>query len=100
MKKILFLFCLIHTVVFAQPNFGVVKRDSVPCYKKAELRAKNRYAEWECGKIAGIVNCNEKLEMSADGKQVVTSNAKMPFSGICETCHMNGILERRVEFVN
>ncbi|HRP52798.1 MAG TPA: toxin-antitoxin system YwqK family antitoxin [Fluviicola sp.] len=87
-------------MLYAQPNFGVNRKDSVPCYKKVEMRSKSRYTEWECGKIAGVVNCNEKLEMSPNGKQVVTSSAKMPFTGICETCHMNGILERRVQFVN
>lgn len=86
--------------VYAQPNFGVTKKEEVPCYQKAADRAKQRYTEWECGKIAGIVDCNQKLEMGQDGKRVVTSSQKMPFSGICETCHMNGILERRVTFVD
>ena len=27
-------------------------------------------------------------------------NANKPFTGTCETCHMNGTIERRVTFVN
>lgn len=99
MKLLVALFCLFSLAVAAQPDFGV-KKESVPCYQKAADRSKQRYTEWDCGKIAGVVNCNEKLEMSQDGKRVVTSSQKMPFSGICETCHMNGILERRVTFVD
>lgn len=100
MKILVTIFCLFSLAVYAQPKFGVVRKDSVPCYQRAADRAKQRYSEWECGKIAGVVDCNEKLEMSPDGKRVVTSSQKMPFSGVCETCHMNGILERRVTFVD
>jgi antitoxin component YwqK of YwqJK toxin-antitoxin module len=98
MKILVVLFCLFSLAVSAQ--FGVVRKDSVPCYQRAADKSKQRYTEWECGKIAGVVDCNQKLEMSSDGKRVVTSSQKMPFSGICETCHMNGILERRVTFVD
>nr|WP_294858802.1 hypothetical protein [uncultured Fluviicola sp.] len=100
MKILVAIFCLFSLAVSAQPKFGVVRKDSVPCYQRGADRAKQRYTEWECGKIAGVVDCNQKLEMSQDGKRVVTSSQKMPFSGICETCHMNGILERRVTFVD
>ncbi|TSJ42365.1 toxin-antitoxin system YwqK family antitoxin [Fluviicola chungangensis] len=100
MRILIIVFCLFSLAVSAQPNFGVARKDSVPCYQKAADRAKQRYTEWECGKIAGVVDCNQKLEMSQDGKRVVTSSQKMPFSGVCETCHMNGILERRVTFVD
>jgi antitoxin component YwqK of YwqJK toxin-antitoxin module len=100
MRILLAIFCVFSLAVSAQPKFGVSRKDSVPCYQKAADRAKQRYTEWECGKIAGVVDCNQKLEMGSDGKRVVTSSQKMPFSGICETCHMNGILERRVTFVD
>jgi antitoxin component YwqK of YwqJK toxin-antitoxin module len=100
MRILVVIFCLFSLAVAAQPNFGVTKKENVPCYQKAADRSKARYTEWDCGKIAGVVNCNEKLEMSQDGKRVVTSSQKMPFSGMCETCHMNGILERRVTFVD
>src|SRR3989338_4171726 len=55
--------------------------------------------EWDCGKLAGVVDCNEKLELDEASNTVITVSAKKPFSGQCETCHMNGILERRVTFV-
>lgn len=100
MKILVAIFCFFSLAVSAQPKFGVARKDSVPCYQKGADRSKQRYTEWECGKIAGVVDCNQKLEMSQDGKRVVTSSQKMPFSGICETCHMNGILERRVTFVD
>jgi antitoxin component YwqK of YwqJK toxin-antitoxin module len=99
MKQILILFSVLLTVTgFSQPNFGVEKKDS--CYKKAQARAKNRFAEWECGKLAGVVDCNEKLELDPNSGIVITTGNHQPFSGTCETCHMNGLHERTVRFVN
>ncbi|AEA44821.1 toxin-antitoxin system YwqK family antitoxin [Fluviicola taffensis] len=100
MKFLVAIFCLFSLAASAQPNFGIARKDSLPCYQKSIDRSKARYTEWECGKIAGVVDCNQKLEMGSDGKRVVTSSQKMPYSGMCETCHMNGILERRVTFVD
>lgn len=99
MKQFLLVFfsCL-SLGLWAQPNFGIQQKDS--CYKKLDDRRKNRFAEWECGKIAGVVDCNEKLEMDPNSGIVITSGNKKPYSGQCETCHMNGVLERRVRFVN
>jgi antitoxin component YwqK of YwqJK toxin-antitoxin module len=82
---------------FAQPNFGPNKADS--CWKRSQERSKNRFAEWECGKIAGVVDCNEKLELDPNTGIVMTSGNHKPFTGICETCHMNGMKERTVTFV-
>ena len=99
MKQIVFLcFLALAAISYAQPKFGVEKKDS--CYKKATERSKQRFAEWECGKIAGVVDCNEKLELDPGSNTVITAAGKKPFSGTCETCHMNGLLERRVKFVN
>ena len=95
---VILLFVCCGTLAFAQPNFGVQKKDS--CYKKAQERAKNRFAEWECGKLAGVVDCNEKLEMDPTSGIVMTSGNHQPFTGTCETCHMNGLHERTVHFVN
>jgi len=77
-----------------------VKPERKNCYDKADALKKKRFAEWECGKIAGVVDCNEKLEMDEASNTVLTASMKKPFSGTCETCHMNGLLERRVTFVN
>lgn len=69
------------------------------CYDKA-ANNRGRFAEWECGKLAGVVDCNEKLTYDEDSKLVLSGNMGRPFSGTCETCHMNGLLERRITFVN
>lgn len=98
MKWFPLLLVLFTFTAFGQPPIPVVKKDS--CYKAADARKKQRFPEWECGKIAGIVDCNEKLELDEGSNTVITSAGKMPFSGTCETCHMNGLLERRVTFVN
>ncbi|MDX2361660.1 MAG: toxin-antitoxin system YwqK family antitoxin [Crocinitomicaceae bacterium] len=68
----------------------------------------NRYAEWQCGKLLGVVDCNERLEYDESSDIVYLNNqdrvnaagANKPFTGTCETCHMNGQLERRINFVN
>lgn len=97
--KLLALFCmLVSFSAMAQPGIKVNKADS--CYKRADAGKGKRFAEWQCGKIAGVVDCNEKLEMASDNKTIVTASAKEPFTGTCETCHRNGVLERRVIFVN
>lgn len=72
-----------------------------PCNQKSIDRKKNaRFAEWECGKLAGAVDCNEKLDYD-DDKHIFTSGIdNLPFTGVCETCHNNGLLEHRVTFVN
>ena len=85
MKLLTALFCVMSLAAFAQPKFGIEKKDS--CYKRGEAKSKQRFAEWECGKIAGVVDCNEKLELDPGSNTVITSGNKQPFSGMCETCH-------------
>lgn len=72
-------------------------------------RLKNQYyTEWECGKEVGLIDCNGKLEFDQSTNTVYLSNQDMvnsagankPFTGKCETCHMNGRRERVVNFVN
>lgn len=98
MKWCTLLLLLVTVKAFAQPGIPVIKKDS--CYKIADARKGKRFTEWDCGKLAGVVDCNEKLELDEASNTVITASAKKPFSGQCETCHMNGILERRVTFVN
>jgi antitoxin component YwqK of YwqJK toxin-antitoxin module len=98
MKWFPVIIVLLTFTAFGQPPIPVVKKDS--CYKAAEARKKQRFPEWECGKVAGIVDCNEKLELDEGSNTVITASGKMPFTGTCETCHQNGLLERRVTFVN
>lgn len=92
------LVLLVPVISFGQPPIDVPKKE--PCYKKAQERKGQRFTEWECGKIAGVVDCNEKLELDPATGTVLSSGSKKPFTGTCETCHMNGLLERRVTFVN
>lgn len=85
-------FILISTIVSGQ---------SEKCYAKSELRNKNvRYAEWECGKRAGTIDCNEKLSFNEDNNTFLAGIDASPYTGKCETCHNNGMLERTVSFVN
>lgn len=79
-----------------------------PCYEKAnELRRKG-VSLLECGKLVGYIDCNEELEFDEDSgiflrkaKDMVNRNgAGKPYTGGCESCYMNGLLERRVTFVN
>jgi antitoxin component YwqK of YwqJK toxin-antitoxin module len=71
------------------------------CTEKSELRKKNvRYAEWECGKSAGTVDCNEKLSFDQITETFTAGIDGTPYNGKCETCHNNGMLERTVSFVN
>ncbi len=94
----------------AQFEDGIPKKDS--CYFVTDAngnRVKSRrYAEWQCGKLAGVIDCNERLDYDQDADIVYLNNNDMtnaqgagkPFTGTCETCHMNGVLARRITFVN
>lgn len=70
------------------------------CYDKLDSRKGQRFAEWECGKLAGVIDCNEKLTYDEDSKLILSGTHATPFTGTCETCHNNGLLERRITFVN
>lgn len=101
---ILFAFALFTFGSIAQGDLGI-KKDR-KCYEKYDSngnlipKSQQRYAEWECGKLAGVVDCNEKLEYDQDADMVYSGNFGQPFTGRCETCHSNGALERRITFVN
>jgi antitoxin component YwqK of YwqJK toxin-antitoxin module len=78
------------------------------CDTLSTKRKGQRFADFECGKIAGYVDCNQSLELDqdngivykkAEGTQFL-QDANKPFSGTCESCFSNGLLERRVKFVN
>lgn len=103
MKTQLIITALLLVSFASQSQITNIKKESnsnEPCYAKAQKRAGSRFAEWECGLIAGVVDCNEKLELDEGSNTVISASGKKPFSGTCETCHQNGILERRVTFVN
>lgn len=69
------------------------------CYDKAK-RVNVRLTGWECGKVAGVVDCNEKLTYDESTNLILAGNDGSPFNGRCETCFSNGLLERRINFVN
>lgn len=100
MKTILVLLILTGstTLAYCQGDFDIKKKKE--CYEKKEASKDNRFGEWECGKLAGVVDCNEKLTYDENTKLILSGNSGSPFSGTCETCHMNGKLERRITFVN
>ncbi len=110
MRSLLIVFSLI-TTSMAFGQFGVNEgKDS--CYFKYDKNDKrihdNRYAEWECGKIAGVIDCNEELRYDKESNivyreakdNVNLAGSNKPFTGTCEMCYMNGSLQRRVTFVN
>ena len=81
-------------------QIGPVKKKN-SCTEKGEQRRKNiKYAEWECGKRAGTVDCNEKLSYNEDNNTFLAGMDGTPYNGKCETCHNNGLIERTVSFVN
>lgn len=104
--KGLILAVLTFTYFGANAQLDVPKRQERLCYENYDAEGKlipksrQRYAEWECGKLAGVVDCNEKLTYDQDADIVYAGNYGKPFTGQCETCHMNGKLERRITFVN
>jgi antitoxin component YwqK of YwqJK toxin-antitoxin module len=96
MKKLVLLLLLLPTLLNAQipePN------SDEKCYDKAK-RVNVRVNGWECGKLLGVVDCNEKLTFDENSGLILAGNDGTPFTGSCETCFTNGLLERRIKFVN
>ncbi len=108
MKSLGIIFVLLGSAVAFGQITSLKKDNEKPCYEKAnELRRKG-VDLLECGKIAGVVDCNEELEYSHEAdlflrkpKDFVNrTGAGKPFTGTCESCFMNGLLERRISFVD
>ncbi|MCC5923653.1 MAG: toxin-antitoxin system YwqK family antitoxin [Crocinitomicaceae bacterium] len=70
------------------------------CFQRSTERIGQRFVDWECGKDGRTIDCNERLELDPGSNLIVLGSSGRPFSGRCETCHDNGLLERRVEFLN
>lgn len=98
---------------FGQINIGVEKADS--CYFRYDRNGRRlktaqdmRYAEWECGQLAGVIDCHGNLSYDEESNTVIRTSQDQtnlmgvgkPFTGSCESCHMNGVLERRVTFID
>ncbi len=111
MKYYIVLFLLVFSFQYSYAQIDVIGEvDSCYFVKDAqgERVASRRYAEWQCGKLAGVIDCNERLDYDQESDIVYLNNKDMnnaddsgkPFTGSCETCHMNGVLARRITFVN
>ncbi|MFT5861094.1 MAG: antitoxin component YwqK of YwqJK toxin-antitoxin module [Flavobacteriaceae bacterium] len=104
MKYLIIIVCLLtNAALFAQ--IPEVKEKKL-CYERYDSqgeiipKSQQQYAEWQCGKLAGVIDCNEKLTYDEDSDIISSGNFGSPFTGRCETCHMNGIIERSVTFVD
>ncbi len=71
-----------------------------PCFQKSVDRLGKRYVDWQCDERDAIVDCNEKLSQEPGSNIVRTRSSGSPYSGDCETCHMNGLRQRIVHFAN
>jgi antitoxin component YwqK of YwqJK toxin-antitoxin module len=91
------LLFLLFTVLQTNAQIATVKRK---CYDKAASRAGQQNVDYECGKLAGVVDCNEKLVYDEDTKLIYGGRNGKPFTGQCESCHTNGLIEHRIAFVN
>lgn len=103
-------FVLPFVVAVTSSIFGQIKPQTgmKKCNDKIVQRKGQRFTDWECGKNPAVVDCNTGLELDegsntiyrkADNNQFL-QDANKPFTGQCETCHPNGILERKVSFVS
>ncbi|MES2590098.1 MAG: hypothetical protein V4622_14050 [Bacteroidota bacterium] len=99
MKNILLIIALIISSCY---TFSQIKGkpEQKKCNEKQVARKGQRFADFECGKLAAVVDCNEKLDFDEGNNTLFSKGTGEPFSGTCETCHNNGILERKVSFVN
>ncbi len=106
MKVLITLGLLVSSMTAWSQDFGDIVREKRKCYERYDTAGKivppeqRRYAEWECGKMAGVVDCGEKLTFDEGTGLVYSGNYGKPFTGTCEDCHMTGVIHHRVTFVN
>jgi antitoxin component YwqK of YwqJK toxin-antitoxin module len=94
------ILALLFSTLFFQFLMAQIKPvEKKNCYDRTALKQGQRFVDWQCGKTSGVVDCNEKLELDPDSGSILSKGTGIPFSGTCETCHMNGIIERKVTFV-
>jgi antitoxin component YwqK of YwqJK toxin-antitoxin module len=100
MKSLLIIFSFsLLLSAYSQGSLAIKKTGDI-CKREVKVNPNAKYTEMECGKTAGVVDCNSKLEMSFDMTLVVTSSNKNPFSGQCEVCHNNGALKIKASYKN
>lgn len=83
----------------AQITFSELNSRRGPCFLKSVERIGQRFVDWECDDFDQIVDCNENLE-SDPGTNIVYTLTGQPFTGSCETCHMNGLRQHLIHFEN
>ena len=93
MLKPLIIFLLL---VLSDNLFSQIEKSK--CYEIGNKQRK--YTEWECGKTAGIVDCNEKIDFDDRTKTFLSMSGGKPYTGMCETCFENGVRERKITFIN
>lgn len=110
MKSVILIFSLLLSVFSFSQNdiMNMGGNKEVPCYEKTKAAQKNGVNVWGCGNELGVVDCNEELEVH-DGTGLIIKRAVdnvnlagvgKPYTGKCESCHMNGIVARRITFVD
>lgn len=87
--------CAFQLISIAQIEVGNKKPK---CYERSN--AGKRFVEWDCGKVVGIIDCNEKLDYDEGSNTILSKSSGSAFTGKCESCYQNGVLERRMNFVN
>lgn len=95
MKNLVALLLFLPLVVNSQISTPKLEKK---CYEKANKN--NRFATWECGQLAGVVDCNEKLTFDENTNTILSVNDGSAFTGTCETCFSNGTIERRITFLD
>jgi antitoxin component YwqK of YwqJK toxin-antitoxin module len=91
---ILFQLFVFNFLYFSQIN----NVEKLKCFEKGNKQ--KTYAEWECGKTPGVVDCNEKIDFEENNKTFLSKSGGKPYTGSCETCFENGIRERKITFLN
>lgn len=101
MKNILFIFSFLFIIYgFSQSDLDIRNKSGKPCYYKSQEKAINKYMDFDCSKIVGAVDCNEKLEYQEQDNRFFSTGTGAPFNGECVTCHQNGVLEHHIRFEN
>lgn len=103
LRKIYSFIFLVFLLTNAQSQIdirGGGQSSGKPCYQKSMDRMNQRFIEFDCGKVLGVINCNDKLEYEEQSNIFYIESTGLKFTGTCETCHRNGLLERRITFVD
>jgi len=112
-QSIMNLHLILFTLLFAflansQNDILKTTEKKQPCYERQNQANNNRIDVWACGKIAGVIDCDEELEVD-DRTGLVIRKIKdrsnyagvgKPYSGKCESCYQNGLINRRLTFVD